>query len=115
MNKDKEKEWLSIDADDDDKNYSAFSSFLEHHTARQKDKAAFDILEMGEDLLTEIDEKKTIQDQEKEELIKYIIKKSEKYSPKILREYDISDVRDIHAEVKYENRPFWKKWIDLLT
>lgn len=115
MNRDKEKEWLSIDADDDDKDYSAFSAFLEDHTERQKAVAADRITAMGEALLSEIDEKKEVQDQEKEILIKYIIKKTNKYSPKTLREYDINDVRDIHKEVKYENRSWLRKLVDALT
>lgn len=105
---------LSIDHDDDYYNYDEFSQFLEDHTKRQKNKSASHIIEKGEDFLAEIDHKKKIKQQEKKPLIKYILKKSNKYSEKYLLDLDYNDVKDIYNEIKYKNRSFFKKLFEFL-
>ena len=107
------KDWLSIDTDDDDNNYGAFTKFLTNDTSRKSKIVSDQITAFGEVMLNEIDEKKKIQNEKKDVLIKYIIKKSKKYSPKTLREYELNDVKDIYDEIKYENKSFFKKLFDL--
>lgn len=113
--KNNKKDWLSIDNDDSDNDYLNFSQFWEEQTRRRKNYQANLIVDLGEDLLKEINQKKEVQDQEKEILIKYIIKKSKnkKYSPEILRDYGINDVREIHTEIKHENRSWFKKMFEM--
>lgn len=108
------KDILSIDHDDDCKNYDEFTQFLEDHTERQKNVAASEILEMGEDFLNEIEHKKNVKEEEKKPLIKYILKKSNKFSEKYLLDLDYNDVHDIYKEMKYQNRSIFKKFIEFL-
>jgi hypothetical protein len=110
------KEALSIDYDDGEQqdDYDEFSNFLENHTERIKKNTASKILEMGEDFLNEIDHKKERKQKEKQPYIKYIIKKSNKYSQKYLLDLDFNDVVDIFYEIKNENKPFLKKFIEFL-
>jgi hypothetical protein len=70
---------------------------------------------MGETLLSQIDHKKTIKDKEKMKLIKYIIKKSDKYNEQYLSDLDYNDVKDIFDEIKYENRSFFKKILEIFN
>ena len=107
------KDWLSIDANDDDNNYGAFTKFLTNDTSRKNKVASDHIMALGEKMMKEIDEKKKNQNKKKEVLIKYIIKKTNKYPPKTLREYELDDVKVIYDEIKYENRSFFKKLLDL--
>jgi len=100
--------------DDNEVTYDEFSNFLEKHTKREKHKLATDFVEMGENYLAEIEHKKNIKQKEKKPLIKYIIKKTNKYSEKYLSELDYNDVFDIYKEVKYENRSFLKKFAEFL-
>ena len=70
------KDWSSIDADDDNNNYEGFTDFLTKDTARKFKVTADQFTAFGEALLNEIDEKRKKQNEKKEILIKYIIKKS---------------------------------------
>lgn len=114
MNKKKIKNnnLLSYNYDDDDKNYNEFSKFLNQHTNREKKKDAEEIFEMGETLLSEIDQKKYINEKKKDVMIKYITSKTDKYLRSYLKELDIADVIDIHTEIKNENKSFFIKFID---
>lgn len=103
------KDLLSIGHVDDQENYEEFSDFLDSHTARQKHHIASEIEEIGEDCLKEIDHKKTVKEISQKKLIKYILKKSNKYSEEYLLDLDFNDVNDIHKELKYENRSFFRK------
>lgn len=103
------KEILSIEHNDDEKGYVPFSEYLENHTERVRKREADAIDAMGESLLMEIDHKNTIKDAIKEKQIKYIVKKTSKYSGEYLLELDYRDVLDIFNEVRYENRSFWTK------
>ena len=108
------KSILSIDYDDDQKGYDDFNQFLNKHTERQKRKTASEIIEMGEQFLSEIDHKKKIKEEEKRPLVKYIIKKSNKYSERYLLDLDFNDVKDIYDELKYENRSLLKRVMEFL-
>lgn len=112
--KKRNKNILSIDYDDDQKNLNEFNNFLIKHTERQKNKTASEIFEMGDQLLSEIEHKKKIKEEEKKSLIKYILKKSDKYSKKYLSDLDFYDVKDIHKKIKCENRSLFKKFFDFL-
>ena len=114
-NKKLNKEIISIDHDDDQENYEAFSQFLDDHTKRVKKREADVITTMGESLLNEIDHKNSIKDVTKKEQIDYIIKKSSKYSEEYLLELDYRDVTDIFNEIKYENRSFWTKFLEFFN
>lgn len=105
---------ISIDHEDDQSGYDEFSQFLEDHTERQKEKYASEIVNMGEDFLAEIDHKMKMRQEQKKPLIKYITKKSSKYSEKYLLDLDFRDVNDIYDEIKYENRSVIKKFFEFL-
>ncbi len=105
-----EKDILSIDSDDDNLSYLALSKHLTEDTDRKKNLIFNEIELLGDDLLEEIDEKKTIKEIEKDKLIEYILKKSKKkYSLRQLKSYSYEDVKNIFDEVKIENRPFIAK------
>ena len=110
-----DKNILSIDSDDDNENYGAFSEYLENDTERKKNRAASEFEEIGEELLTEIEIKKTKQEGKKWEYILYILKYDDKtYSEKILKSYSYDDVRMIYAELKKKNRPAIVKFFHFL-
>lgn len=106
------KDILSIDFDDDDKDFDKFHQFLDEHTTRQKRKAASEIEEMGDQFLSEIDYKKAKENVAKKKLVKYIIKKSDKYSAEYLMGFEYSDLKDMYVEFKEKNKSFFKKLID---
>ena len=108
--KDKEKDWLSIDSTDDNKNLQAFTDFWDNHSEREKNNAANNILDNGEMFLQEIDNKKSLKDISKGKMIDYILKHSNKYPKQTLWEYDYNDVWDIHNEIKWEKTPKIKKF-----
>lgn len=106
---------VSIDFDDDDRDYIAFSEFLEEHTERKKNFFANQLEENGEKLLTEINETKERQEPEKRKLIKYILKyESIHYSFNELMETDIADIRIIYSRTKEEHQSFLKKLFKFL-
>lgn len=110
-----DKNILSIDSDDDNENYGAFSEYLENDTERKKNRAASEFEEIGEELLTEIEAKKTKQEIKKWEYILYILKHDDKtYSEKVLKSYSYGDVRMIYAELKKKNRPAIVKFFHFL-
>lgn len=106
---------LSIDSDDDNENYVGFTNFLVDNTNRVKDSDADMITAMGVVLIRELEEKKRVKSKEIEPLIEYILKHSNKYTSEYLHELDHNDVKDIHSEVKYENRGFFAKLIEFFS
>lgn len=88
---------------DDEKTYEEHSLFLENTTERLKNKDASDILEMGNSLLNEIEQKKIAKRLEIEPLIDYILKKSKKYTREYLLDFEHRDVKAIYDELKEEN------------
>jgi len=95
---------LSIDADDNDKDYQELQEFFEKNTVRNKNKIADEFNEIGENLLIEIEEKNRIKNLEKLKLTKFILKKTKnKYSSRLLLSYSYEDVKNVYIEIK--NRP----------
>lgn len=94
-----DKKILSVDSDDEEVDYNAFSKYLEDDTERRKKKTAEDIRVAGDELLKEIGKKKMIQTAEKLKYIKYITKHSIHDSDDLLS-YDINDVREIYNELR---------------
>ena len=83
-----DKKILSIDSDDDDKDYEAFSEFLENDTKRKKNRTVIEINETAESLLKEIDKKKKNKTILTNKLIPYILKHcNEKYDEEELKSY----------------------------
>jgi len=106
---------LSIDADDDNKDYQAFEEYIQDDTERKKNRTAAVIDEWGEQLLKEIDRKKKLEKLRIEKLIPYIIRHSDgKYDADELITYTFKDVQDIYDELKKENQPFFSKFFHFL-
>jgi hypothetical protein len=96
-----DKKILSVENDDDYKDYGEFNEFLENHTKRQKLKAAQEIEKAGKDLLIEIEKKKLRKEIQKDKLILYILKQDKKiYSSDVLKSYSYEDVLEIYNELK---------------
>jgi len=109
-----DKKILSIDFDDDDKDYLSFSEYLNEDLERNKNKTANEFNQIADDLLAEIEEKKKIIEIEKDKLITFILKHSKnKYSSYQLKSYSISDVRNIHNEIK-NNRNVLSKFFHFM-
>lgn len=109
------KEVLSIDYEDNQDSYKEFDKFITEHTERQKRKTASDIVELGETFIQQIEHKRTVKEKAKKPLIKYIVKKSNKYSEQYLLDLDYDDVLDIHTDIKYQNRSIFKKFWDFIS
>ncbi len=105
---------LSIDNDDDNRDYESFNNYLEEDTNRKKNKAAIDIEQMGNQFLKEIEIKnKRKEFKKKTVLIPYIIKNST-YGIDELNSYSFEDVQGIYDEIKKENRPTLLKFIHFI-
>ena len=103
------KKILSIDYDDDDKNYQAFTEFLDENTQRTKNKIANDFEKIGQDLLAEIEIKKLKKEIKKQKLILYILKHSKDvFSEHVLKSYTLEDVQEIYNELKQTRSTFTK-------
>lgn len=99
------KNILSIDSDDDDKNYEAFSEYLEADTRRKKNLTAYEIQGIADNLIKEIEIKKRNKAIKSGKLIPYILKYcNEKYNEEELKSYSFEDVRDIYKEIKTQRR-----------
>ena len=101
---------LSIDSDDDDKNYKAFSEYLEDDTKRKKNLTAREIQQIADNLVNEIERKKRNQALKSQKLIPYILRHcEEKYTEEELIAYSYNDVQDIYNELKVEKQSFINK------
>ncbi len=101
----KDKNILSIDHDDDNENYEAFSEYLKEHTKRTTRQFAFEIERDGDLLLKEIERKSKNKKLKASKLIPYILKNCDgKYSENELNTYSFEDIQDIYNEIKTENR-----------
>lgn len=107
------KKILSIDNDDDQKEYNYFKDYLEKDTNRKKNTTAKLIHDMGDHFLDEIMKKKEEHEIEKKILSEYIVNKSKSYLcfDKLMT-YDIWEIRRIYDQVKYENRNILLKIIE---
>ncbi len=86
---------------DDDIEYKILDEILIEESARQKNRIANDIEQMGENYLSEIEEKKEANEKVKRELIPYILKFSKtKYKEKDLMSYELEDVSLIYNEIR---------------
>lgn len=100
-----DKNILSIDSDDDDKDYLAFSEFLENDTQRKKKLAAKEITQIANDLVEEIERKKRNQKLKIKKLIPFILKNcDQKYTEEELINYSYNDVQDIYNELKEQKQ-----------
>ena len=95
-----------IDSVEEKLGYLSYSTYLEEDSRRNKNKTASFIAEIGEDLLSEIDNKKQQQQTPKEKYVKYILKHRKIVN---LMSYDFKDIVDIYNEVKKENQSFLSK------
>lgn len=95
---------LSIDSDDDNKDYEAFNQYLEEDTKRKMIKTVSEIEQMGDKYLKEIERKKKNKELLKNKLIPYILKHSI-YEEDELNSYSFEDVQKIYNEIKAQNRP----------
>ena len=67
----------------------------------------------GEEFLREIEKKRKTQNNKKNKLIIYILKKSDDYDVDELYHYDYRDIIDIYNDVKYQHRPWWIKFFEM--
>jgi hypothetical protein len=111
-----DKKILSIDSDDDNKDYDAFNEYLEEDTRRKKKKTASFIEEMGEQCLTEIGSKKKRKLQIAYiDYIPYIMKYCDgRYSEDELKSYSFEDIQSIYKEIKAERKPAILKFFNFL-
>ena len=95
-----DKKILSVDSDDDDIDIKSFSRFLQDDTKRNKAKLANEFQEIGEDLLVEIEIKKSKQEILRNKYIKYIRKYDKNTIYPKLDNYSFEDVKDIYDKLK---------------
>jgi hypothetical protein len=101
-----DKNILSIDSDDDNENYQAFSEYLDEDTKRKKNRTANEFEEIGNNLLKEIERKNKEKKRRATKLIPYILKHCDgKYGEEELNSYSFEDVQDIYNEIKIRKRP----------
>ena len=100
-----DKNILSVDSDNDDMSYLAFSEYLEEDTKRKKNFAAAEIDMIAENLLKEIEIKNKNKAIKSNKLIQYIIKHCDnKYTVIELKSYDFKDIQDIYNEIKKQKQ-----------
>jgi predicted transcriptional regulator len=101
-----DKNIISIDSDDDNENYEAFTQYLDEDTKRKKHHVAVDFNKTGEQYLKEIDRKKKVQKIDSQKLIVYILKHCNgKHGYEELNSYSYQDIKDIYNEIKQQRRP----------
>jgi len=108
-----EKDILSLD--DDDIDLVSLTIHLEEDTKRKKNHTAAIIDEWGELLLEEIERKRKTEELKSKKLIPYILKHSDgKYGEAELKSYSFGDVKEIHDELKTENKSTLVKFFHFL-
>ena len=106
---------LSIDSDDDNKNLSEFTEFLQEDTERKKKQAAAMINELGDVLVKSVEKKKKAEKLKAEKMIPYILKHTVGYYDKVeLTAYSFKDVQDIYNSVKEEHSSFFVKFFKFI-
>ncbi len=101
-----DKNILSIDSDDDNDNYEAFSEYLNEDTNRKKNHTALEIEQSGDLLLKEVERKNKNKKLKASKLIPYILKNCDgKYDEDELNSYSFEDIQDIYNETKIRKRP----------
>ena len=110
-----DKNILSIDSEDDNKDYEAFSEYLKEDTTRKKNLTSKEINEVAENLLQEIERKKRNQTLKSQKLIPYILKHCDKkYTKEELTGYSYNDVQDIYNEIKSMKQSSIKKFLSFI-
>lgn len=105
------KNILSIDSDDDDKDYLAFFEYLDEDTKRKKNLTAREIREIADNLIDEIERKKRNQALKSKKLIPYILRHcDQKYTEQELNQFSYNDVQDIYNELKVQHQSFFSKF-----
>jgi hypothetical protein len=100
------KNILSIDSDDDNDNYEAFSQYLNEDTKRKQARIAKEFDQLGNQLLKEIEKKNKHKKVLASKLIPYILKNCKgKYDSEELNSYSFEDVQNIYNEIKIQKRP----------
>ncbi len=112
---DEEKNPLSIDYEDNEKDFDGFLKFIHKHTNQQKKYTAQEIEFMGEKLVKEKTKKEKRQDKQKLKLIDYIVEKQKNtfYDKEDLINYSYHDIIILHKQVKHDNRSAFRKFIEL--
>ena len=96
---------MTFDSEDDDKDYKAFSEYLEEDTNRKKNLNAREIQKIADNLVEEIERKKRNQAIKSQKLIPYILRHcNEKYTKEELLDYSYNDVQDIYNEIKFKKQ-----------
>ena len=100
----------------DNIDYTTYEKYLNDDVLRSKYNIGNDIVEMGDELLSEIEDKNARNNLIKIEYIKRILRrdKRHKYSKKTLMMYSLEDVKNIYNEVKVANRSKFVKIIHFL-
>jgi len=100
---------------DDGLNFKSLSTHIKDDLFRNKNKIANNIVEIGENLLIEIDEKKNKNEIIKKKYINFILKQGKNskkygndYSFNLLNSYSFEDVRDIYFNIKNRKKFFIK-------
>jgi len=110
-----DKKILSIDSEDDNKDYEVFSEYLKEDTTRKKNLNAREIQEIADILVDEIERKKRNQTLKSQKLIPYILRNcNEKYTKEELMGYSYNDVQDIYNELKIEKQSFISKFLHFI-
>jgi hypothetical protein len=112
----KDKNILSIDADDDGMSYLSLTQHLEEDTERKKNRFAKEFQEFGDNYLKEIERKKREKKRKQSKLIPYIIKhRKDIYDEEELFSYSYEDVLEIYNEIKTEKRSWVIKLFQLFS
>jgi len=98
-----------LDEDNDEIGYDEFRKHLDDHNDRLMKFTAHEFEATGNNLLKEIDRKKTNDNLKKDKLIKYILKREKHmYSYDDLIDYELVDIRSLYDEVKAKRGKFFK-------
>ncbi len=105
--------------DENDSDLVGFVNLINEQTKRDKNKTVKIIQELGDDLLNEIERKKRMREEDKNQMIDYILQqekiKINQTKEELSQVYTYGDVLDIYKDVKRKNRTFKQKLVDFLT
>lgn len=102
-----DKDFFDIEPDEDDgMSVLSLNKHLEQNTELKKNITLFEIEEMGEKYLKEIEKKKKNKSFKSKKLIPYILRYcDDKYDEEELQSYSYEDIQDIYEEIKIKRRP----------
>ena len=93
--------------------FESTSKNIQNDLLKSQEYFAKQIQEEGEELLKQIEKKRKKHTNKKDDLISYILKKTNLYDEDELYHYDYRDVVDIYNDVKYQYRPWWVKFFEM--